>query len=77
MPNNAKDDVALCALGLLLLGNNSSRLSRELNEIYALGDFDMQKVGLKKTDTKAIIYQVVTQGGDDFKTLEKFFEAVK
>lgn len=77
VPNNAKDDVALCALGLLLLGNNSSRLSRELNEIYALGDFDMQKVGLKKTDPKAIIYQFATQGGDDSKALDKFYEAVK
>lgn len=77
VPSNTKDSISLGALGLLLLGNNSSRLSQSLNSIYALGDYDMQKVGLKDTDPKAIIYQFATQGGDDSKALDKFYEAVK
>lgn len=76
-PNNTKDSVALSALGLILLGNNGSRLSKELNSMNAMGDFDTQKVGLKKTDPVAIIYQFATQGGDDSKALNKFYEAAK
>ncbi len=76
-PDNTKDSVALSALGLLLLGTNSSRLSKELNQMYALGDFDTQKVGLEKTDPQAIIYQFATQGGDDSKAIDKFYDAVK
>lgn len=76
-PDNVKDSVALSALGLLLLGNNSARLTKELNSMYAMGDFDTQKVGLKKDDPVAIIYQLATQGGDDSKALDKFYDSVK
>lgn len=76
-PDNTKDSIALSALGLLLLGTNSSRLTKELNSIYAAGDFDTQKVGLEKTDPQAIIYQFGTQGGDDSKAIDKFYDSVK
>ncbi len=76
-PDNVKDSVAYSALGLLLLGNNSSRLTKELSAMYAAGDFDTQKVGLKKDDPEALIFQFATQKGDDSKVLDKFYDAVK
>ena len=77
LPNNLKDSVSITALGLLLLGNNSSRLTKELAPMYALGDFDTQKVGLKETDPDAIIFQLAVQRGDDSVALDKFYETVQ
>ncbi|MCD8024633.1 MAG: insulinase family protein [Candidatus Gastranaerophilales bacterium] len=76
-PDNVKDSIALNALGLLLFGNSGARLTKSLDEIYAAGDFSTQKVGLEKTDPNALIFQFATQGGDDSKALDKFYEAVK
>lgn len=76
-PDNLKDAVSITALGLLLLGNNSSRLTKELAPMYALGDFDTQKVGLRKTDPEAVIFQLAVQRGDDSKALDKFYESVQ
>lgn len=76
-PDEVKDSVAITALGLLLLGNDSSRLSKELSSMYAIGDFDTQKVGLEKDDPNAIIFQLATQKGDDSKALDKFYDAVQ
>ena len=75
-PDNLKDTITLNALGLLLLGDSSSRLSKELNTIYAQGDFTTQKVGLKKDDPVALIYQFGAQKGDDSKVIDKFYNAV-
>ncbi len=77
VPDNLKDSISITALGLLLLGNNSSRLTKELAPMYALGDFDTQKVGLRKTDPEAIIFQLATQRGDDSKALDAFLDSVK
>ncbi len=76
-PESTKDSIVFNALGLLLLGNNGSRLSKDLNTIYAMGDFDTQKVGLRKTDPNALIFQFATQGGDDSKAIDKFYDAIK
>ena len=77
LPENFKDSISITALGLLLLGNNSSRLTKELAPMYALGDFDTQKVGLRKTDPEAVIFQLAVQRGDDSKALDKFYESVQ
>lgn len=77
LPDNFKDSISITALGLLLLGNNSSRLTKELAPMYALGDFDTQKVGLKDTDPEAIIFQLAVQRGDDSKAIDKFYNSVK
>lgn len=76
-PKNTKDSIALNMLGYLLLGDNSSRLSKEFNKMYAQGIYTTQKVGLKEKDPIAIIYQFATQGGDDSKALDKFYDSVK
>ena len=76
-PENTKDAIALNMLGHLLLGNNSARLSKELNQMYAQGIWSTQKVGLRENDPIAIMYQFGTQGGDDSKALDKFYDSVK
>lgn len=76
-PDNFKDSILLNALGYLLLGNSSSRLSKDLNTIYAQGNFSTQKVGLKKDDPIAVVYQIAAQRGDDSKAIDKFYNAVQ
>ena len=73
---NLKDFLSLNALGCLLLGDNNSRLSRELNSIYAQGTFQTQKVGLNDSDPVALIYQFGAQRGDESKVLDKFLDTV-
>lgn len=77
---SAKDKLTFEALGLLLTGTNTSRLSKELQKINGYAGFDSQKVGLNSQDPMALFMQVLTpkgreQGGID--TLYKAIEEVK
>ena len=76
-PDNKKDAAALEALSLLLMGNDFSRLSKNLNSIYSQGNFMTEKVGLDKNDPNALIYQFSAQKGDESKVMNMFYDAVK
>ncbi|GBF22979.1 zinc protease, partial [Candidatus Gastranaerophilus sp. (ex Termes propinquus)] len=77
---STRDKIALEALGLLLLGNNSSRLSSELHKINSYGGFDSERVGLRQEDPVALFFQIITPKGNQQKgidTLYKVLEDVK
>ena len=72
-----KSNIAARALGVFLIGSVNSRLSKSLEEINGYADFQMQKVGLKKEDPQAFLFQMVTPSGKEQEALDIFYSTIE
>lgn len=72
-----KGNIASQALGVFLTGGINSRLTNALEDINGYADFQMQKVGLKKTDPQAFLFQMVTPSGKEQEALDIFYSTIE
>lgn len=75
--NDTRDRLVFEAIGMLLLGTNSSRLSKELQKISSYGGFDSQKVGLNKEDPTALFFQVATPKGKQQEGIDTLYRVLE
>ncbi len=72
-----KGNIAAQALGVFLTGSINSRLTRALDDVNGFADFQMQKVGLKKEDPQAFLFQMVTPSGREQEALDIFYSTIE
>lgn len=72
-----KANIASRALGAFLTSGASSRLSNNLDAINGYADFQLQKVGLKKDDPTAFIFQMMTPAKNEQKALDIFYSTIE
>ena len=65
------------ALGVFLTGSVNSRLTKALEDINGYADFQMQKVGLKKEDPQAFLFQMITPSGREQEALDIFYSTIE
>lgn len=74
---NFEDNIKAQALGVFLTGSVNSRLAKSLENINGYADFQMQKVGLKKEDPQAFLFQMVTPSGREQEALDIFYSTIE
>lgn len=72
-----KGNIKAQALGIFLTGSVNSRLTRGLEDVNGYADFQMQKVGLKKEDPQAFLFQMVTPSGREQEALDIFYSTIE
>ncbi len=75
-PNDTKANITGQALNILLFADGM-RFQKNTSDMYVYGNRFRQKVGLEKDDPEALIFQFATQGGQDSKAIDKFYDTVK
>ncbi len=65
------------ALGAFLTGSVHSRLTHALEDVNAYADFQIQKVGLKKDDPQAFLFQLSSPSGKEQEALDIFYSTIE
>ncbi len=72
-----KSNIKVQALGTFLTGSIHSRLTNALDNVNSYADFQIQKVGLKKDDPQAFLFQLSSPKGKEQEVLDVFYSTIE
>lgn len=72
-----KNNIASQALGVFLADGTTARLAKSLESVNGYIDFQMQKVGLKKTDPQAFLFQMAMPAGREQEAIDIFYSTIE